>query len=396
MKILRVFNNNVVLAEGPRGEVIATGRGVGFQAKAGQEVDAAKVHRVFVPSDGRDPDHMGQLLAEIPLEYVTLLTDAIAAAGLPESAATSPTLMMTLADHVHGAVLRIESGQHVDYPLFGEVRNLYAEEFSQAQRILRHVNDGLAANNVPRLPDAEAVALTLHLVNAGFSTGDLSFTYTMTGVLHQLIATIEEVFAVELDTSTVNVGRFITHLRYLFVRIQRQEQLQAEASAISDAIAHAHPEEHRCARQLARLLGIRMGAELTADEIAYLTLHIARIVTIAPPAPPRRTTGPEPVRRTAVVGSAIGLHARPAALLAEATRATGYPITLSHGEQTVDAGSVLEIMSLGAEHGDSVTLACIEPTAGAVLDALTTLITTDFSRDQSGGQRRLDGAEKRD
>lgn len=60
MEILRVFNNNVVLAKGgDGGEVILTGRGLGFQAKPGQTVDESKVVRTFVPSDGRDPDHLG-------------------------------------------------------------------------------------------------------------------------------------------------------------------------------------------------------------------------------------------------------------------------------------------------------------------------------------------------
>lgn len=384
MKILRVFNNNVVLAEGPRGEVIATGRGIGFQARAGGVVDDALVHRIFVPSDGRDPDHMGQLLAEIPLEFVTLLTDAMAAAGLTESAASSPTLLMALADHVHQAVLRTEAGRRVDYPLFGEVGNLYAEEFRQARDILAHVNRHLCTTRGTRLEATEAVALTLHLVNAGFTSGDLSFTYTMTGVLHQLIATIEEVFGVELDTSTVNVGRFITHLRYLFVRIQRHEQLRAEQTSISTAIIEAHPAEHRCARQLARLLEIRLATELTTDEIAYLTMHIARIVTAAPPAadpagaagaggPPNGT-----LTRSAVVGSDVGLHARPAALVADAARASGLEITVRLGDQSADAASVLEIMGLGAGQGDTVTLTSRDPRAAAVLDVLAALISGGY------------------
>ena len=46
MEILRVFNNNLVLARDPGGdEVILTGRGLGFQARPGQVVDPAKVVR---------------------------------------------------------------------------------------------------------------------------------------------------------------------------------------------------------------------------------------------------------------------------------------------------------------------------------------------------------------
>ena len=64
MELLRVFNNNVVLARRHDGvEVILTGRGLGFQTKPGQTVDESKIVKIFVPSDGRDPDHIGQLLA---------------------------------------------------------------------------------------------------------------------------------------------------------------------------------------------------------------------------------------------------------------------------------------------------------------------------------------------
>ena len=82
MKILRVFNNNVVLAKDGAREVIVTGRGLGFQAKPGQRVDDAKIVRVFVPADGRDPDHIAELLSEIPPEIIRLVTDAMTAFGL--------------------------------------------------------------------------------------------------------------------------------------------------------------------------------------------------------------------------------------------------------------------------------------------------------------------------
>jgi phosphocarrier protein len=61
---------------------------------------------------------------------------------------------------------------------------------------------------------------------------------------------------------------------------------------------------------------------------------------------------------TVIVGSAIGLHARPAALIAEATVKSGVPVTLSvDGSEPVDAGSALMIMTLGAGNGAEVTVA---------------------------------------
>ncbi|AWT51083.1 HPr family phosphocarrier protein [Mycolicibacterium smegmatis] len=61
--------------------------------------------------------------------------------------------------------------------------------------------------------------------------------------------------------------------------------------------------------------------------------------------------------KTVTVGSAVGLHARPAAIIAEAVVNAGVPVSLSmDGGEPVDAGSALMIMTLGAEKGAQVTV----------------------------------------
>ncbi|MDN5570602.1 MAG: PRD domain-containing protein [Propionibacteriaceae bacterium] len=276
MEILRVFNNNVVLArDDAGGEVILTGRGLGFQARPGQPVDTAKVVRVFRPVDGRDPHHLAELLAGIAPEYVQLVAAAVTQAGLDARAAPSPTLLIALADHVSFALRRGQLGMDIEYPLLGEVTNLYAEEYRAASALLGAINERLDAP----LPDGEAVALTLHLVNAGFTTGDLSYTYTMTGVIQQMVTIIEQTYGLELNPASVSLGRFITHLRYLFVRIHQHQQLDEGHSTIASAIRDVHPEALRCAERLAAVMELRLGAPLTDDEISYLTLHVARVAS---------------------------------------------------------------------------------------------------------------------
>ena len=59
--------------------------------------------------------------------------------------------------------------------------------------------------------------------------------------------------------------------------------------------------------------------------------------------------------KTVKVGSSIGLHARPATLIAQAATEAGQPVTIGPpGGTPVDAGSALLIMTLGAKKGDSV------------------------------------------
>lgn len=72
--------------------------------------------------------------------------------------------------------------------------------------------------------------------------------------------------------------------------------------------------------------------------------------------------------KTVTVGSAIGLHARPAAVISEAVVNSGAQVTLSvDGGEPVDAGSALMIMTLGAGNGAQVTVASDDETALATV-----------------------------
>jgi phosphocarrier protein HPr len=81
--------------------------------------------------------------------------------------------------------------------------------------------------------------------------------------------------------------------------------------------------------------------------------------------------------RTVIVGSEVGLHARPAAKLTQAVQAAGVPVRISlGGGEPVDAASVLAVMTLGAGHGAEVTLHA--EGADAVLDQLAELIASNL------------------
>jgi len=80
--------------------------------------------------------------------------------------------------------------------------------------------------------------------------------------------------------------------------------------------------------------------------------------------------------KTVTVGSAVGLHARPAAVISEAVTNSGAEVTLSvDGGEPVDAGSALMIMTLGAGHGAQVTVASDD---AAVLDQVAALVEQDL------------------
>jgi phosphocarrier protein HPr len=85
--------------------------------------------------------------------------------------------------------------------------------------------------------------------------------------------------------------------------------------------------------------------------------------------------------RTATIASSVGLHARPAAIFAEAAVEYDLDITIAaEGEpedEAMDASSVLSLMSLGAGQGDKVVLRAEGAGADDALDALVQILETD-------------------
>jgi len=56
--------------------------------------------------------------------------------------------------------------------------------------------------------------------------------------------------------------------------------------------------------------------------------------------------------RTVTVGSSVGLHARPAAVISQKAAQLGSAVTLATDGDPIDAKSVLGIMTLGASSGE--------------------------------------------
>jgi phosphocarrier protein HPr len=80
--------------------------------------------------------------------------------------------------------------------------------------------------------------------------------------------------------------------------------------------------------------------------------------------------------KSVVVGSAVGLHARPAQLIAEAVGELDAEVLIGNpGDEPVDAGSALLIMTLGAEKGDTVEVSGEDQVA---VDTIAALVEKDL------------------
>lgn len=85
--------------------------------------------------------------------------------------------------------------------------------------------------------------------------------------------------------------------------------------------------------------------------------------------------------RTVVVASLVGLHARPASLFSQAAAQTGILVTLTNSAgRSVNAASILGVLSLGVNYGDRVTLSAGGEGSELALDTLVTMLETDLDQ----------------
>ena len=82
--------------------------------------------------------------------------------------------------------------------------------------------------------------------------------------------------------------------------------------------------------------------------------------------------------RKATVKSAVGLHARPAAIFVQAATRVPLDVTLAKtGSAPVDAKSILAVLSLDVRSGEEIVLHADGPDAEQYLDSLATVLETE-------------------
>lgn len=81
--------------------------------------------------------------------------------------------------------------------------------------------------------------------------------------------------------------------------------------------------------------------------------------------------------RTATIASGHGLHARPAALFVQAVNDSGLDVVIEKDGREAPAGSILGVISLAINQGETVTLSADGDNADAVLDSLVAFLETD-------------------
>ncbi|CAG9001677.1 MAG: Cryptic beta-glucoside bgl operon antiterminator [Candidatus Celerinatantimonas neptuna] len=273
MKISKVLNNNVVVVVSDSGkEQIVMGRGLGFQKKPGELLDASLVEKTFSSSENQVSERLTELLQDIPIEVITTTERIISIARERLNGKLHDSIYISLTDHCNFAIERFREGALIHNVLLWEIKRLYPDEFEVGIAALGIINKYLHID----LPEDEAGFIALHFVNAQLN-GDMKGVYQITKVIQEIMSLIKYQLNLDFNDESINYQRLITHLKFFVQRMVSEQESDILDAPLGDAIQAHYPVPYECALKIAQYINQRYHYRVNRDELMFLTIHIGRI-----------------------------------------------------------------------------------------------------------------------
>ena len=273
MIIEKIINNNIVSASDESGkELVVMGRGIGFGAKAGNEINEAKIEKIFRMESRTVAEQLKELLANMPLERVKISGDIISYARKILNLQLNQSIYVTLTDHINFAINRYKKGINLNNALLWEIKRFYSQEYELGRYAVNLIWERLGIE----LPEDEAGFIALHFVNAEYGT-EISNAAKFPNQVSRMLEIVQEDLELKMDESSLHYERFVTHLKFLLQRVYRKELLQDEDVELAEMIRSKYPKEFSSSEKVAEYIEKEIGCKLSEEEKLYLAIHIRRV-----------------------------------------------------------------------------------------------------------------------
>ncbi|WP_175990554.1 PRD domain-containing protein [Bacillus sp. Marseille-Q1617] len=273
MRIFRILNNNaVVVVDGPQ-EKIVMGSGIAFQKKRNDIIPKDKIEKIFV-LHGNSSEKFQQLLATLPEEHIEIAENIISFAEGHLHAPLSDHIHIALTDHLSFALERLEQGIPIQNKLLNEIKMLYKKEYEVGLWAKEEIKNKLGID----IPEDEAAHIALHIHTAKMDAPSMSESLKQATILRDFVDKIEEILNIEVEESSINYQRLITHLRFALNRIQQGDQFDPIDEDMFDLIKMKYESAYQTSKQLTEYLQEEYDIQFPQSEIAYIALHIQRLL----------------------------------------------------------------------------------------------------------------------
>lgn len=272
LTIIKSLNNNIVLAKSKKNEeLIMFGTGIGYKKKRGDLVDQNEATKIF-----KAEKHVqtSEFLEQISPELLTVTEKIVRIGEEKLHKKLNQSILFSLADHLQFATDENNKEVNKDNPLQWEIPYLYYEEYEVGKIAVQVIEQDLGY----KLPSTEAAFIALHFVNAQIDSSSMEDTIQITKLIKNIVKIIQRLFEINLDKTTINYSRFITHLRYFIARqkMNKPSDIQMD-DVLKQAIEERYMKSYACGLIIKEMVEKEFNWKVTYDEIAFLVIHIERI-----------------------------------------------------------------------------------------------------------------------
>lgn len=274
MQIIRAYNNNLVLSKNKKGqEVILKGLGIGFQKKKGDSVDETLIEKIFILENSNAGTRQYlDLLNSIPTVFLSIADTILEFAGEKYNIKTRDLTLLTLSDHLKGAVDRYKQGMLVPNALNWEIQRMYRNEYRVGLYGVAVLNKHLHLT----LPEDEAGYIAMHLINGEKVTQNDEFSF-VNELTEKIIAIVEQQMGIPYDPENFYCQRFQAHLQFLAKKIHTRELVTAKNITMFDTYKRQYPQTFSCVHKIFIMILNDYNYELNKEEMFYLMLHTQNI-----------------------------------------------------------------------------------------------------------------------
>lgn len=275
MKINKIMNNNAVIVKVKGEEQIVMGAGIGFQKRKNDPIDQSKIEKIFVIKDHHKHQKFEEILATLPEEHIQVTEAIISYAENELGVKLNEHIHIALTDHLSFAIERLSKGMVIQNTLLNEIKVLYPKEFQIGCKAKAMIWDKIGVE----IPEDEVGYIALHIHTARVNAGDMMKALDITNMIQDTIRLMEEEWNIRIPEQSVTYERLVSHMRNVIQRAESGEAYHELEPEMVRIIKERYKESFQFAQKIGRLAQEKYGMTFPEAELAYISLHIQRIIS---------------------------------------------------------------------------------------------------------------------
>lgn len=274
IEIVKVLNTSVVLVNFNGQDMIALGKGIGFNKKQGETIDSKRVDRMFYSVSNDKVSTYIKYAETIPSIFFELTQETVSYAEDLLDVKLNNSVYFMLADHLQFAIERFERGIQITNRVLWEIRVYYPQEFQIGLKLLERLKRAFDI----KLPEEEAANIAFHIINARQDQNNQLDSIKSAKIINNIVNIIKYSVGLNEADESVHFQRFITHVKFFVERILTENMLHGENDLLFDHVSQQYPEAVSISKKIKHYLMDHYAVTISNEEVMYIIIHVDRLL----------------------------------------------------------------------------------------------------------------------